>query len=170
MQPLAVALDSISIETQLVERNRTLADFYHRRSLGQGSFFTKKQIAERNPMLTSDLLRTVPGIEIVCEGIGSCAPATLRRYGLEAHKGYCKLQVILNGQPSGIIPDDIPPAWIAGIEVYKGSAQGPTEFGATGKNRTMRNGADVFSMDQRPAEKDEPFCGTVAIWTGGERE
>jgi hypothetical protein len=51
------------------------------------------------------------------------------------------MRVILDGVPTSMTLDDIPPGWIAGIEIYKGIAFAPLELGRSA-------------------------CGIVAVWTG----
>jgi hypothetical protein len=62
------------------------------------------------------------------------------------------MRVLLDGQPSPLHVDEIPPAWIAGIEVYRSAAFTPIEL------TSSRSGTELGSS----------ACGTVVIWTGGD--
>jgi hypothetical protein len=174
LQPLAVMLDSLTVEAQLTAQDHRLADFYRRRANSAGKFFTKTEIVQRNPMFTSDLLRSVTGLVMICDR-GPCTPSTARRYGIKPSQAYCPMQVMVDGAPVAISVDEIPPAWIVGIEVYQGSAQGPAEYGGTLASPSRGSGSGamtpsaVLSAPMGVSSNDlaTPFCGTVAIWTGG---
>ena len=72
-------------------------------------------------------------------GTGSCTPMTSRG------GRWCPMKVMLDGMPTSAAQLDlIPPNWIAGIEVYRSPTFTPIELGSSN-------------------------CGTVAVWTGGER-
>ena len=60
------------------------------------------------------------------------------------------MQVILDGQPTERELDDLPPAWVVAIEVYRGGSTSPIQWGSTGRG------------DRGPQ------CGTIAIWTGAD--
>ncbi|MSR06044.1 MAG: hypothetical protein EXR93_03095 [Gemmatimonadetes bacterium] len=140
MTPIAVALDSMNVRADMVRINPRLADFYDRRRTGAGTYFTRDDIWKRNPVHLTDLVGRVPGI--------SCGPAgcnSSRRAGLTAG---CPMQVVIDGIRADLSLDEIPPAWVAGIEVYRGIATTPMQYGGTG-----RGGRG-------------PQCGTIVIWTG----
>ena len=163
--PIAVVLDPIRTEAELVKENGQMADFYHRRAGGKGWFLTRDQVAQRNPILTTELLRAAPGIVINCEQ-GPCQPATRRPYGWLPGQQLCFLQVILDGMPVAMTLDDIPPAWIAGIEVYKSGADTPVEFGTSGKEQnTPMTGTLGGAGKAAPVGLSTPFCGMVVVWT-----
>jgi len=62
---LAVTLDTIKVFAQRVYPAPFFGDFERRRRRGGGRFIDEKEIAERKPTLVSDLLRTVPGVQVV---------------------------------------------------------------------------------------------------------
>jgi hypothetical protein len=144
-----VNLDAITIEARLVQRNPRLAEFYRRKSQGMGQYLTRQDIFQRNPMRATDLMRTIPGVTVECVTLGPCVPASLRKIGMG--QVTCPMRVLLDGNPSALELDMIPPAWIAGVEIYKSSAFLPLELGARG------------SVGQGNAG-----CGTIVIWTGAD--
>jgi len=116
--------------------NAAMAEFQRRLRNGFGHILTPADIAKRNALETTDLLRTVPGVRVVpTRGFGS---AILLRGG-------CLPTVYLNGMR---MPDDAatdidalaPPSEVTAIEVYN-TAGRPAEF--WGNN-----------------------CGSVVLWVG----
>ncbi len=117
-----------------------LGDFRRRRDMGFGRFFTAEEIDERRPMYTSDLLRMVPGVNVVGRGGGVGNSIRIRN-------SPCPPLVWLDGSPAGagyLDVDAFPPNSLAGIEVYSGVATVPVELrGARG----------------------EGACGVIALWS-----
>ncbi|MFB6240671.1 MAG: hypothetical protein ABEJ46_03770, partial [Gemmatimonadota bacterium] len=54
----------LKVEVKQTNRVDPMADFKRRMQRGFGEFITRKEIKERNPQHTSDLLRTVPGVDV----------------------------------------------------------------------------------------------------------
>jgi hypothetical protein len=131
-----------------------LADFERRRAAGFGHFLTREQLAKMENHLTSDALRTIPGLKLVRppgQGsiwyVGTTRPsASFLRTGAN---GMCLAAVMVDGvfvytgdgQPPFDI-NSIKPEEMAGLEYYGGAATMPTEYNST---RTA--------------------CGLVVIWT-----
>jgi hypothetical protein len=131
-----------------VDRSPLLDNFRQRRSTGFGTYITRKDIEARRPMYTSDLLRTVPGIELIREGTGT-------RPRIELARGagrWCRTQIFVDGmlmnrQGPGPeidvrLDDLVSPGSIEGIEIYKGLSSIPPEF---------------LNADSQ--------CGVIAVWT-----
>ena len=121
---------------------------------GFGTFITRDQVERRNPVLVTDLLRDVPGLQVSASASG-LRPAV--RIGRSA--GYnCATQIFVDGflmnRRMGFQPDDfriddaVSPQSIEGIEIYRGLSTVPAEF--------LNPDAD---------------CGVIAIWTrrGGDQ-
>jgi len=149
LNSFVVKLDSITIEARLVQRNPRLEDFYRRKRSGMGQYLTRQDIFQRNPIKATDLMRTIPGLTVECVTLGPCVPATMRKIG--AGQVTCPMRVLLDGVPTAIELDMIPPAWIAGIEVYRSTAFMPLELGSGG---TVGQG--------------NAGCGTLVVWTGAD--
>lgn len=116
-----------------------LAGFYERRDRGFGHFLTADEITRTHPLELTDVLRTVPGINVLA-GMDGVMHVRLRG-------NTCWPVVVLDGMPAIAAEfdvDDIAPEDVAGIEVYGGAAAVPIEFVV-------------------------PFgptaCGTIVIWT-----
>lgn len=140
ISPAYFALDTVRVEADLVRTNPKLSEFFRRRRSGMGQYMTATEIFKRNPLVTTDLLRAIAGIGVRCPS-GACIPVTFR----SGANRPCPMRIILDGMPIRDLELDlIPPSWIAGLEVYRSSNWTPLELGRSG-------------------------CGTVVIWTGGER-
>lgn len=101
-----------------------------------GTFFTRDEIQRRNPSNIMDLLRTVRGVQTECSG-SSCI---IRMSGAPRS---CEPMYFLDGLKSdSYIAESLEPRDIEGIELYRGAAELPAEFGGVNSG-----------------------CGVVAIWT-----
>lgn len=135
LQPLAFVLSPVMI---LGKRySGRLAAFYERRDRGMGHYFTREEIERRNPAITTDLLRTVPGVRIQT---GSFGRQTLRFRGSR-----CPPLVWVDGAPLGASEFDInsfSARSIEAMEIYSG-------------------------VDMLPAEFNGPSsgCGAIVIWS-----
>ncbi len=153
LEPLAVELEAIVIEgdRMIVDFTARLRDFNRRRRSGLGTYFTRQDVERRRPYYVSDLLARVPSVAVVPTVSGNNI-VRMRRFGR-----LCRPAVYIDGVKLlnlSVVRDDAP-AWemdidelvmpdeIAGIEVYRGGAQTPVEFG-------MFGGVE---------------CGVIAIWT-----
>ncbi len=133
---IGLVREPVELEPLVVSTTRSrrleIKGFYERKDwgelLGLGSFYTAEDIERRNPLRISHMVQDVPGI----------------RMGLENARTGCPLRVILDNiiVDADVIDDLVLPIEIAGVEVYKGAASLPAEFG----------GADSR-------------CGVVVVWT-----
>lgn len=122
-----VLLDSIQVTAPETRRRATLVrDFYARAEQGAfGHFFTREDIAERRPLVTTDLLVTVPGIRTIPRRLGDGASVLVR--------GTCTPTLWIDGvraTPSfGMVIDDlVRPTDIEGIEIYRSVAEAPPQY------------------------------------------
>lgn len=121
-------------------RRRILEAFEVRRRQGIGHFITRAQIEHRSPMLLSDMVRMIPGANLVPGENGRLA-LRFSRVGRAA----CPPQFYLDGiMATGFNIDDMPPGDVEGVELYAGASGLPPEY------NKMRSTS---------------ICGTVIIWT-----
>lgn len=128
-------LDTVKVTaTRMMDRER--AGFEDRRRRGQGHYLTAEDVAQRQPILTSDLFRVMPGVRVDSRanittrgGLGWCAPS----FYIDGH--------YVPDLNAGDIDAWVQPSEITGVEVYTGISA-PAEFqpGANG-------------------------CGSIVIWT-----
>lgn len=137
MLPQPTEIEGIDVRVAREQQRRTLrsAGFYQRAAQGFGRFIGPEEM-ERRPVFTfSELLRGIPGIRFQDEAIQFSG-------GLE---GTCSPNIFIDGarvfQDFGITTL-IQPDEVAGVEVYRGAAQTPLEWG--GLNAS---------------------CGVILIWT-----
>lgn len=118
---------------------RQLDDFEARRKQGNGHFITRHQIEARNPMLLSDMMRSVPGALLIPDGSRS-----VLRFARNGRMN-CPPQYFIDGvQATGYNIDDMPVGDVEGVEIYAGPSVLPPEF-----NKFHSTVA----------------CGAVIIWT-----
>jgi hypothetical protein len=130
-----------------------LADFEARRASGQGQFLSEAEIARRNSVASTELLRSFLSINVRPVVNGAQGPmyvAMSRRgggSGLGRHGGgmECEMLVILDGipMPTPFDLNTLPaPKELAGIELYSGDARIPLRFAGFDRG-----------------------CGVILVWT-----
>lgn len=113
----------LKVEVKRTNRVDPMEDFKRRMERGFGEFITRQDIEERNPQHTSDLLRTVPGVNVGPVQYGQ-AEVTMRRSGRE-----CQPVVFLDGVLTrNYAVDNLEPQAIEGIEVYRRATETPPQF------------------------------------------
>jgi hypothetical protein len=120
----AVVLNPITVLGYSGRPAGPLGGFYERARRGlAGRFITREDIDARNPIRTTDMLMTMPGVRVVPSRRGSGSAVLLRG---------CAPRVYLDGMPirlAGMTIDDlVQPLDLEGIEVYSGPAEVPGEF------------------------------------------
>ncbi len=121
-----------------------VSTFLQRAQRGQGHFITEEDIEKRGAIQFEDILRTVPGVQVVPVGQGYRVVSSRGAANLQ---GDCPMTYFVDGayfpfSPTNADPFPILPIEIMAIEVYAGAAQVPAEF-------------------QRLASS----CGAIVIWT-----
>lgn len=119
--------------------------FLDRARRGFGYFITEDDIKKRNPVIFEDIIRTVPGMQVVPVGPGYRIISSRGQADLLSD---CPPAYFVDGAPFYVDdtngdPFPVGPTEIMGIEVYAGTAGVPIEF-------------------QRPTSGG---CGVIAIWT-----
>lgn len=127
------------------------AGFNARERIGLGRFVTREDIERRNPRELNDVLRVIPGVQVVPTGTGQM-DVVLR--GGRVARGpsrthVCYPAVYIDGvrTPSGgRMPTElnqiINPWTVEGIEIYRGPSEVPAIFGGPGS-----------------------ACGAIVLWT-----
>ncbi len=124
LRRLAQALDAVVVHGRR-DLTGPLAGFYQRAEQGMGRYFTAEDIERRNVARMSDLLRTIPSLQI---GKRRSGESTFRLRGAQQAP-----QVWLDGTPMSageVDLDMFDPRFFAGIEIYAGTATVPIEFAA----------------------------------------
>jgi hypothetical protein len=121
-----------------------VSTFLQRAQRGQGHFITEEDIEKRGAIQFEDIMRTVPGVQVVPVGQGYRVYSSRGAVNMQ---GDCSMTYFLDGayfpfDATSAEPFPVAPIEIMGIEVYAGAAQVPAEF-------------------QRLASS----CGAIVIWT-----
>lgn len=128
-----------------------LEGFKRRVETGLGLYITRDVVEARNPNYVTDLLREIPGLQVVGSGTGTRPVVRMTR----ASSRECATQIFVDGflinkREAGAgsrpldyrIDDVVLPSSVEGIEVYRGLSTVPPEF---------------LNPDAE--------CGVIAIWT-----
>jgi hypothetical protein len=143
-EDLAAKLNPVVVTETQVNR---LTGFEARRKLGVGEFMTAEEIAQRNSVYPTELIRKFLSVNVSPSRTGPQTEyfALSAREGGNPNVGACPMQVYLDQVPlpTPFNLDLLPsPKELAGIEVYAGSSTVPPQFG--GPNRG---------------------CGVILVWT-----
>lgn len=133
-----VVLSPLVVKGEPSRLSGALRGFYDRaRQDAFGTFITRQDIESRHPVRTTDLLRTIPGVQLIPTRFGIGATVRMR--------GGCAPAFYLDGMRirlAGMTIDDlVQPLDLEGIEVYRTGAEVPGEY-------SFGSG-----------------CGAVLIWT-----
>jgi len=137
--PLDIALQTVAtdVDPVMVEgEDAKMKEFNLRRSSNNfGKYFDGDEIMRRDPRLTSELLRTVPGASI----------GASTRVGNRVLLRGCKPTIFLNGMKAyGAELDEVAyPSDVAGIEIYLSWAGLPPQY----------------------QDRENPGCGAIIVWT-----
>lgn len=155
LAPEAVSLDAIVVVSR---RSRTLESegFYQRRAQGFGRTFTRQEIQQRGAIRTTDVLRMVPGVNLVSRDPLSSPYVFMR--------GGCRPDIVLDGMNLGpnVAPDDIMPASsLEGLEVHGGLTV-PIRYRANPCGAVV-----MWSIDPSAQDPGTPFTWKRLAVAGG---
>jgi hypothetical protein len=115
-----------------------LSLFDERRSTNRGTFITRKDFENQNLRIATDILRRVPGVQVVPTRTGT---AVVMTRGAGARR--CTPQLYVHQTPYSGNFDDFTPDDIEALEVYVGISEIPPELITLGR----------------------PICAAIVIWT-----
>jgi len=115
-----------------------LSLFEQRRAMQRGTFIERKDFAKDNLRIATDILRRVPGVQIVPTRMGTSVVMTR---GAGAKR--CTPQLYVHQTPYSGNFDDFSPDDIEAVEVYVGISEIPP---------------DLITMGR-------PICAAIVIWT-----
>lgn len=148
LSTMKAVLDTVRITTSRLTRQAR--GFEERRRTGLGRYITQEDVVRRQPIVTSDLFRSIGGIRIERSANPAEGTSLLMRGTFEES---CSPAVFLDGVYMSQLNAEEIDTWvrpneIAGIEIYAGTYM-PAQF-ARGLAGVGRNGS---------------ACGSVVIWT-----
>lgn len=166
LEPQAVELAEIVVEGESRLVPRHMRGFFERRNSGLGTFFTEDEIAAINPSEVPDLLRRVPGLEVIYTGAIGVVDEPVYRFsssgrravGVDEVTGVVDYQgcetallyidgVRVSARSFSLLLED--PGRLAGVEAYRGTMTPPQFDGADAEGNTG--------------------CGAIVAWTGSGR-
>jgi len=115
-----------------------LSLFDERRSMHRGTFITRKDFENQNLRIATDILRRVPGVQIMPTRAGTAVVMT-RGFGARR----CTPQLYVHQTPYSGNFDDFTPDDIEALEVYVGISEIPPDLNTMGR----------------------PLCAAIVIWT-----
>ncbi|MBL8958364.1 MAG: carboxypeptidase regulatory-like domain-containing protein [Gemmatimonadetes bacterium] len=134
-------IDTVRVLARRPRAQGALAEFERRRQRGHGIFLDAAAIELRRPLTFTDLLRSMPGVEVRNADLMSRTVHMRSTNGLDA----CLPVLVIDGSRVPMLDmnlDDVIPAeLVRAVEVYPRRMQAPPEF----------QGED---------------CGSIVIWTG----
>ncbi len=130
---LKVEVRAFSARKQRLER---------RKRFGNGVYITREMIEEAQPVLTTDMLRGIPRIEVEPYRFAS-EPVEVRIRS--SARSACIPKYYLDGtEAQHFTLDEVAPIEVEEIEIYRGASEMPPEFKSMGNN-----------------------CGVIVVWTRG---
>ena len=145
LAPEALALEGVVV-TLARSPKLASAGFYDRLAIGQGSFLTREQIEARAPLRTSDLFRSMAGVQVRASGRGAGGFITLR--------GSCRPDIVIDGMNLGSdlsVDDIILPTDLEAVEVFR-VAGAPPQY-----SRNTCGVILLWSADPATRRGDRPF-------------
>jgi len=145
---IEATLPEVPVTASLLDRK--LWEFHERRRFGVGRFLDSAEFAKAAGTRTSDRLSMLPGIRIL-RGRGLAAYVSSIRSQAQIRRRLgrpCQANVWLDyiNLGTGFNVNELDPSVIAAIEWYAGREATPARFAV-------------------PAKSDDPYCGTLVIWT-----
>ncbi|HKW47136.1 MAG TPA: carboxypeptidase regulatory-like domain-containing protein [Gemmatimonadaceae bacterium] len=135
LTPTAQSLAEVKVQDTA---SSWLAQFDAHRASHRGTFITRKDFEKQNLRIATDILRRVPGVQIVPTRLGT---AILMTRGNGARR--CAPQLYVHETPYSGNFDDFIPDDIEALEVYVGVSEIPPELINLGR----------------------PICAAIVIWT-----
>jgi hypothetical protein len=161
LAPVVTMLDTLRVRGRTGPADSWRAAFEARRTRGLGEFLDETQIERMNPQQVADLLRDMPGIDILTAG-------TFGR------------RVMMRGRAAGMFC--VPAVFVDGLRFYTGGQRPGTttdfmEYTGTADLEYVVNPRDVKAIEVYPrdagipVEFDDPNdgCGSIVIWTGARK-
>ena len=135
LSPSAQSLVAVKVQDTV---SSWLSAFEEHRSMHRGTFITRRDFERDNLRIATDILRRVPGVQIVPTRSGT-AVQMMRGFGVRR----CTPQIYVHETPYSGNVDDFTPDDIEALEVYVGISEIPP---------------DLITMGR-------PICAAIVIWT-----
>jgi hypothetical protein len=159
LAPFVAALDTVRVFGNRLRLDTWRSGFDLRRQRGLGEYLDEQQIARLNPQHVSDLVRDMPGVEVVPFG------AFGRRVVMRSRAGglYCVPAVFVDGLKF----------FTGGSRPGIGTATDLMEYTGTADLEYVVNALDIKAIEVYVHDSGVPpefdlrdGCGSIVIWTG----
>jgi hypothetical protein len=141
------------LPVRVVERRRTpslvsMDEFERRKESGQGVYITREEITHRNPQSFADLMLGMAGVQVIRGGGPPIVQMRRPVTSIRQPDNTCIPRYYLDGVLLAAGPESAAPVMSLGagelqaVEVYRGSATVPAEFGGSASQ-----------------------CGVIVVWT-----
>lgn len=173
LEPRPVELAEIVVEGESRLVPAHMRGFYQRQNMGIGTFFTEEQIAKINPTVVTDLLRRVPGLEVIYSGAVGVLDEPVYRFsssgrrvvgvnedtGVTDYQGCDAALLYIDGVrvtplSFGLLLQD--PGRLAGIEAYRGTMTPPQFDAADAEGNTGCGAIVAWTKSGLPNETGSP--------------
>ena len=132
-------IQGVVVQAERTKLEKDFTGFLDRAKHGQGHYITEDQLAVRQAIQFTDVLRMTPGIRVVPNGSMG--------YAVQG-RGNCTPDIYLDGMPivdgASSLNDLVNPNDVSGVEIYNGGATTPVQFQGTAGGGS---------------------CGTVVVWS-----
>jgi hypothetical protein len=150
LTPDPVAVDTLAVSAEAQHPRLELAGFYERMGKESGVFLGPEEIAQKQAVLPTQILRGIPRIRLRDTQTGSSAVIIQGAAMISlAQRGICYPRVFVDGNElfrgggePALLDDVVNASEIIGIEIYRGAAEIPTRY-----------------LGARSA------CGLILVWT-----
>ncbi len=176
LRPLPVMLDPVEVSGAAVRTYLELTGFYERQKSNFGQFITPEQIEKRRAARVTDLLTSLPGVQLVSLTSGSAGPRFVQLRGgtLSRARGLCRPRVFVDGlmwargdsRPARTGEED---AVEAAIDERLQRVDQSLSLDDIGPPSTIAAIEVYRSAAQVPVQfggtSVETLCGVIVIWT-----
>lgn len=171
--PMRVALAtlrSVLDTVRISARARRFHDtgFDDRRRSGAGRYITASDVRKRNPIRTSDLFNSLPGLGVERDAYEMDDAIVMRRYGNSCTPAFYVDGHFMATLTTGELDTMMRPGEIAGIEIYSDTSA-PMQFRPFVASTDLSAFVDTLPVATRAkshrGDEDLGGCGSVVIWT-----
>ncbi len=145
MNAVAQTLEAVAVTARDRRSALGFGSFEERRSRGLGVFVTRDEIARRNSLRLSDVLRNKRGVQLVRLGNGSFG-LRFQSYPARPGRARCIPTLWLDGTRARDMEiDEIPANGVEAMELYRSLSTTPFQFSS--------------------GSSTSEWCGAIVIWT-----
>lgn len=142
LQKFVPVMDPVVV-TARAEKALERVGFSTRKRSGSGRYITAEEILRRQPLYLSDVLRTVPGLSVIMDGMEP---------------------VVVSTRSAGYTNQGCVTYFVDGMKIESGAGGNPSQF----VNPREVAGIEIYQSSFVPAQfanPGGPVCATIIVWT-----